>query len=94
MEGSDGALEGSNGALEGSNGALDSSDGALEGFNKVLAGLNGASGGSYGALGAWGTLTSSYLSSFLDLKKLLRCYLKPKKLLKKVHVNVPQESLD
>ena len=33
--------------------------------------------------------TLSFVSSFLGLEKLLRSYSKPKKLLKKVHVNVP-----
>ena len=37
-----------------------------------------------------GTFTWSRLSSFFGLKKLLSCYLIPKKLLKKHHVNVPK----
>ena len=39
---------------------------------------------------SWGMFTWTFLKSFLGLKKLLRSYLEPKKLLKKVHVNVPQ----
>ena len=36
--------------------------------------------------------TWSILSSFLGLEKLLKSYLKPKELLKKVHVNYPPGS--
>ena len=42
-------------------------------------------------LGPWGMFTWTFFSSFLGLNKQLRSYLKPKKLLKKLHVNVPQD---
>ena len=54
-------------------------------------GSNGASGRLVEASGGLGTFTRSFSSSFLLLKKLLRSYLKPKKLLKKLHVNVLQD---
>ena len=36
---------------------------------------------------SWGMFTWTFLNSFLGLKKLLRSYLEPKKLLQKVHVS-------